>query len=144
MGMHTFSIPNNFSDTFTKLKPGVVNSQQIVLAQASYETMTACSIHAVASSPVMVEVWMANIGALPFGNRPDIPGWTAPPMSQVGDLWLPCPSIPTFTVVGGQNYFKRYDFDDVCSFIKICYTALSDPAVPTTSEVAFALRMCFK
>ncbi len=139
--MYTFCIPKNFSDNYVKLTGGREYHEKINLSQAQYETMTGCSIQAVASSPVKVEAWMSNIPSFPFNELTDRMNWTTPAPSAIGDLWVPCTSIDPFTVMPGANFFQRYDFTDVCSFLLLTYSTLG---IPVNTEVAFSLRICFK
>lgn len=135
--MYTFSIPMDFSPNTQELVGGQVYTQQFNLSQAQYTTMTGCSIHAVANSPVNVEVWMANIPKLPFIGEDLNSNWISP----IGDLWVPCNSIPTFTVKPQENFFQQFDFTDVCTFLLFRYLAAG---LAATKKADFALKICFK
>lgn len=140
MGMYTFKFPIHFDQNYTILNPGGSHRHRINLAQAAYNRMDICSIHAIASGSVTVNTWMSNIPTLPFDHTTLSQNWETPELSPVGNLWVPCSSIPEFIIQVGTNYFQQFEFVDACTFLMFEFTASDTEPKP----VAFSLSICFK
>lgn len=140
MGMYTFRFPMQFGTRYKILPPGGSHLHQINLSQAAYNRMDICSIHAVASDDVTVNTWMSNIAALPFDQHTLAYGWAVPATSMVGDLWVPCTSLPEFKVLPNVNYFQQFEFVDACSFLLFEFAA----SPIATKPVALSMSICFK
>ena len=131
MGVFTYRLAPR-SENYEILTPGQDYRFGLNLGRVgSSANMQAWSIHAQASARVDVQCYIANILKRPFDEYTDNRGWLAPaPNPDVGDLWVPCTSIPNFSVTPEGIYFQQGEFTDTAQFLMFHLM----PQFPATSD----------
>lgn len=122
--MHTLFFPAELTEDIMRLSAGeVINTVANLDALSKRATPSNYSLQAIASSDVRVDVFMSNL----MSTDPDSP------------MWMPCPSIPSFTIHAGENLFFQNAFDVTCGYLLVRFTALeTDPNITT----ACSMRLC--
>lgn len=152
--MYTFNYPARFDSPYKTLIPTRMYKYAINLCVAnSAAIFQNWSIQAVSSATTSVSVWMSNFIGFPFTERTEFGEWIPPaPAAEVGGLWIPCPSIPKFTVNPQVNYFAQGEFLDAPKFLLFAITAeypdgtfkLKDASDTPVDRVAFSMAITFK